>query len=66
MSEARDAIFLVVVNDEMQHSIWPQHKPLPLGWFAEGFSGNEADCLAHIERVWSDMTPKSLRGAVVR
>jgi len=63
MSEADDSIFLVVVNDELQYSIWRQDKPLPLGWLAEGFSGTRQECLAHVEKTWVDMTPKSLRSA---
>lgn len=55
------AIFLVVYNHELAYSIWRADAPLPLGWTAEGFRGSRADCLAHIEQVWVDMTPLSLR-----
>jgi MbtH protein len=51
----------VVVNHEEQHSIWPVDRDLPPGWGAEGFSGTKAECLAHIDRVWTDMRPLSLR-----
>lgn len=54
-------VWLVVVNDEEQHSIWPEHKPIPAGWRAEGASGSKADCLSHIEAVWTDITPLSAR-----
>ena len=57
-------IFRVVVNDEEQYSLWPEHRELPNGWRAEGTTGTEADCLAHIERVWTDMRPLSLRRAM--
>ncbi|MEV8411405.1 MbtH family protein, partial [Streptomyces niveus] len=30
------------------------------------FSGPKQDCLAHIERVWTDMRPLSLRRAMER
>ena len=53
--------YLVVANDEEQYSIWPQYKPLPEGWRAMGKEGPKADCLAHIEQVWTDMRPLSLR-----
>lgn len=59
-----DQRLLVVINDEEQYSIWPAYKPLPAGWRAEGTEGNKADCLAHIERVWTDMRPLSLRKAL--
>lgn len=54
---------LVVVNDEEQYSLWPEDRELPAGWRAEGHSGTRAECLEHIERVWDDMRPRSLRDA---
>lgn len=54
-------IYDVVVNDEEQYSIWPSHKEIPAGWKKEGTSGLKAECLAHIEKVWTDMRPRSLR-----
>lgn len=53
--------YQVVVNHEEQYSIWPADRALPLGWQAEGFSGTKAECLQHIEAVWTDMRPLSLR-----
>jgi len=53
--------YAVVVNDEEQYSIWPADRPLPNGWYAEGKSGTEDECLTHIGRVWTDMRPLSLR-----
>ncbi len=56
-----DLVFNVVVNHEEQYSIWPDYKPLPLGWCKTGFSGLKKDCLAHIDQVWADMRHKGLR-----
>lgn len=53
--------YLVVVNDEEQHSVWLADRALPLGWRAEGARGNREECLAHIGQVWTDMRPLSLR-----
>nr|WP_062341152.1 MbtH family NRPS accessory protein [Herbidospora sakaeratensis] len=53
--------FEVVVNDEGQYSIWPVGRPVPAGWTAIGHSGPKAGCLAHIDAVWTDMRPRSLR-----
>lgn len=53
--------FLVVFNDEEQYSIWPEGRELPPGWHAEGTAGTKDECLAHIEKIWTDMRPKSLR-----
>jgi MbtH protein len=54
-------IYKVVLNDEEQYSIWPADRELPLGWRAEGKTGTKAECLAHIDEVWTDMRPRSLR-----
>ncbi|MBB5080138.1 MbtH family protein [Nonomuraea sp. NPDC059023] len=54
-------MYKVVVNDEEQYSIWPAARDVPAGWHEEGTSGTEEECTAHIERVWVDMRPRSLR-----
>ncbi|MET7395819.1 MbtH family NRPS accessory protein [Dactylosporangium sp. NPDC005572] len=53
--------YLVVVNHEEQYSIWAADRDLPPGWRAEGTAGSRDECLDHIERVWTDMRPLSLR-----
>lgn len=60
--EAQDTtLFRVVVNHEQQFSIWPLGRDLPAGWSDEGTRGPKADCLAHVDRIWTDMRPLSLR-----
>jgi MbtH protein len=56
--------FSVVFNDEGQYSIWPEGKSLPAGWHAEGTTAPKAACLDHINQIWTDMRPKSLREAM--
>ena len=56
-----DVTFTVVVNHEEQYSIWPTFKDIPSGWNAVGVTGSKKECLDHIERVWTDMRPLSLR-----
>ena len=53
--------FLVVLNDEEQYSVWFADRDLPAGWRAEGTRGSREDCLAHIDAVWTDMRPRSVR-----
>ena len=59
-----DTRYEVVVNDEEQYSIWPHGREIPAGWRATGVSGTKQECLAHIEQVWTDMRPLSLRKAM--
>jgi MbtH protein len=59
--EEDTTVYTVVVNHEEQYSIWPSHKPMPLGWRDAGKQGLKAECLEHIKEVWTDMRPLSLR-----
>jgi MbtH protein len=54
-------VYDVVLNEEEQYSIWPAHKEPPAGWSRAGKQGLKPQCLAHIEEVWTDMRPLSLR-----
>lgn len=58
---AEDWTYLVVVNDEEQYSIWLSDQPVPAGWYREGTSGSKDECLDHIEAIWTDMRPLSVR-----
>ena len=53
--------FRVVRNDEEQYSIMPSDMLNPPGWRDEGTVGVKQDCLDHIDRVWLDMRPRSVR-----
>ena len=59
-------IYIAVVNDEEQYSIWPEGRELPLGWRDAGKRGPKAEVLAWIEEVWTDMRPLSLRERMPR
>ena len=59
--DSKETIFRVVVNHEEQYSIWPDYKDMPQGWRDAGSGGDKQACLAHIEQVWVDMRPLSLR-----
>jgi MbtH protein len=58
--------YRVVRNDEDQYSIWAADAAIPAGWHDEGVLGTKDECLAHIEQVWVDMRPRSLRVAMER
>ena len=62
--DASEPTYLVVVNHEEQYSIWPADRELPAGWRAEGKSGTREECLSHVEVVWTDMRPLSVRRAM--
>ena len=58
--------FLVVVNDEDQHSLWPAFADVPAGWRKVFGEASRAECLAYVEEHWTDIRPKSLREALDR
>ena len=51
--------YAVAISEDGRHSIWPAWRPLPWGWEPEGFRGGREACLAHVDRVWTDMRPRS-------
>ena len=53
--------FLVLVNDEEQHSLWPAFGDVPAGWRVVYGEADRAACLDYIEQNWPDIRPKSLR-----
>ena len=56
-----DITYSVLVNDEDQYSLWPAHLDIPAGWRAEGKTGTRDECTKHVDEVWTDMRPRSLR-----
>ena len=56
-----DAQFLVVVNAEGQHSLWPVFADVPSGWaIAHGPSARPA-CLDYVRDNWADIRPRSVQ-----
>ena len=56
----QDGIFFALINHEGQYSLWPQFAPVPAGWTVQFGPDKHAACLEYIERVWTDMRPRSL------
>ncbi|MET9109362.1 MbtH family protein [Streptomyces zhihengii] len=52
--------FLVLVNDENQHSLWPAFADVPEGWRTVFGEDTRAACLAWVEQHWTDLRPASL------
>jgi MbtH protein len=58
-----DGSFLVLVNDEDQHSLWPSFADVPAGWTVV-HEGGRRECLDYVESHWTDLRPASLRKAM--
>ncbi|WP_228561783.1 MbtH family protein [Catenulispora rubra] len=64
--EDPDANYLVLVNDEGQHSLWPAFIEVPVGWTSVFGEAARQECLDYIEANWTDMRPKSLIAAMAQ
>lgn len=62
--EDPDGIYLVLVNDENQHSLWPAFVEVPAGWRIVHSRDTRQACLDYIETHWTDMRPQSLIDAM--
>ncbi|MCG8915319.1 MbtH family protein [Actinokineospora sp. PR83] len=58
--EDNDGTYLVLVNAENQHSLWPAFAEVPAGWAVAHDSDTRAGCLAYVEEHWTDLRPASL------
>ena len=56
--------FLVLVNEEEQHSLWPSFADVPAGWEVALGETSRQECLDYVEHNWTDLRPKSLREAM--
>ncbi|MFF2376028.1 MbtH family protein [Streptomyces xiamenensis] len=58
--EDEDGRFLVLVNEEGQHSLWPSFAAVPEGWTVAHPEDSRQNCIDYINTHWTDMRPKSL------
>jgi MbtH protein len=52
--------FLVLINEDGQHSLWPVHVAQPDGWDVGHGPAGRAECLRYVDEHWTDMRPASL------
>ncbi|MCM2423934.1 MbtH family protein [Streptomyces sp. RKAG293] len=58
--ENPDGSYLVLVNNEGQHSLWPAFAEVPAGWTVALAETDRQSCLDHVEEHWTDIRPLSL------
>jgi MbtH protein len=58
--ENESGIYRVLVNEEGQHSLWPQFIAVPSGWTIIYGPDRRPACLEFINNHWTDMRPNSL------
>ncbi len=58
--EAEDGSYLVLANEEGQHSLWPDFLGVPAGWSQVFGPSGRQECLEYVNTHWTDMRPASL------
>ena len=56
----QDADFLVLVNAENQHSLWPVFADIPSGWVKVAGPMKQKIAMEWVASHWTDMRPASL------
>jgi MbtH protein len=59
--ENESLVFLVLVNKENQHSLWPDFIAVPQGWSKVFGPDSRQLCLDYINDNWLDIKPASLQ-----
>jgi len=56
----KSAEFLILVNKENQHSLWPTFADVPAGWNPVAGPMLQEAAIAWVDEHWTDMRPASL------
>jgi MbtH protein len=58
------AAFVVLINDQGQHSLWPAATEIPAGWSIAYQPNGRQACIDYVDKSWTDMRPRT--GADIR
>ncbi|HEX2133791.1 MAG TPA: MbtH family NRPS accessory protein [Actinophytocola sp.] len=64
--ENPEGTYLVLVNAEGQHSLWPSFAEVPAGWTVAQEAATREASLEYVGKNWTDMRPRSLATAMAR
>ncbi|MEV6731325.1 MULTISPECIES: MbtH family protein [unclassified Streptomyces] len=56
--------YVVLANEEGQHSLWSARIQQPSGWEQVRGEGTKQECAEYIEAHWTDLRPKSAIAAM--
>ncbi len=60
----QDSAFVVLNNEQGQHSLWPAATEVPAGWSIACQQNGRQACIEYINNNWTDMRPRA--GADIR
>lgn len=58
--DAPDGTFSVLVNEEGQHSLWPDFADVPAGWTVVHGPASRDACVEYVNANWTDLRPRSV------
>ena len=58
--DAPDGTFSVLVNEEGQHSLWPDFADVPAGWTVVHGPASRDACVEYVNTNWTDLRPRSV------
>ncbi|MDQ0297942.1 MbtH protein [Salibacterium salarium] len=59
--EKEDILYVVLLNDQGQYSLWPAFLEVPPGWEVVYEQNSRKACIAFVESNWSDMRPNRIK-----
>ena len=60
----QDSAFVVLTNEQGQHSLWPAAAEVPPGWSIAYRQNGRHACIEYINNNWTDMRPRG--GPIIR
>jgi MbtH protein len=64
--EDDESTYLVLVNAENQHALWPTFATVPPGWTTAAGPAPRQTCLEFVNTRWTDIRPRSLVEAITQ
>jgi MbtH protein len=52
-------VFVVLISDQGQHSLWPAATQIPAGWSIVCEPNRRQACIEYIGKNWTDMRPRT-------
>jgi MbtH protein len=52
-------VFVVLINDQDQHSLWPAAAEIPAGWSIACEQSPRQACIEYVNENWTDMRPET-------
>ena len=59
--ETTDGRYVVLTNDEGQHSLWRDFLDVPAGWTVTYGPDSRAACVEYVNASWTDLRPNTVR-----